>query len=283
MTDHISDRQKNNQSSSDGVQDIADLLRQEVEKQQWRTSSKKVTSKLDLTAIAESNFDELDLDGSGGISREELDKAVSVLSARGEKDEAKVAKTLRDNFAGLSTDDKELKMSDLASFRFKHDEIKKEETILTDVQKGGADSSFKKVGGQLDSTLNYSQLEQALTSDNLTEKDRDVLGYMLFNYNQVEEMAKKNHPDRQGVTLADFKMFATQRSSDLPDASQMDADMTKTTLVQRKIRVKSQPMKDSIDGSGRGTFEPGPQPGDKPNVLPGGVRPHPLKAVGSIQ
>lgn len=266
MSDHISENQKNNKSSSDGLEHIAELLREDSrEKPQFRTTSKKVTSKLDLTGIAESNFDELDLDGNGGISREELDKAVSVLTARGEKDEAKVAKTLRDNFIGLSGDDQELKMNDLAGYRYRHDELKKEGDILSDVQKGGADSSFKKIAGQLDSTVNYSQIESALASDNLNAKDRDMLGYMLLNYNQVEELAKKNHPEQPGVTLADFKLFATQRLSALPDAGQMDEDMTKTTVVRRKIRVKSEPQKDLFN------FEPNKQPGSKS-----------LKAVGSM-
>lgn len=266
MTDHISENQKNNQSTSDGLEHIAELLRQDIaEKPQYRTTGRKVTSKIDLTGIAESNFDELDLDANGGISREELDKAVSVLTARGEKDEARVAKTLRDNFIGLSGDDKELKMSDLAGYRYKHDELKKEGDILSDMQKGGADASFKKIGGQLDSSINYSQIESALASDNLTAKDRDMIGYMLLNYNQVEELAKKNHPEQPGVTLADFKMFATQRLTALPDAGQMDEDMTKTTVVRRRIRVKSEPLKDTLN------FEP-MQNNSKP-----------LKAVGSIQ
>ncbi len=274
MTDHGFEKQNNHQAGSSADQ-IAELLRQDIEPK-YRTSTKKVTSKLDLTGIAESNFNELDLDGSGGISREELDKAVSVLTARGDKDAAKVAKTLRDNFNGLSADDQQLRMSDLASFRFKHDEIKKEETMLSDLQKGAADSAFKKIGGQLDSTVNYSQIEHALEADNLTSKDRDMLGYMLLNYNQVEALAKQNHPDQQGVTLADMKMFATQRLGGLPDASQMDEDMTKTTLVRQKIRVKPQPRRDSLDG----VFEPGPKP-ETPRDLPP-LNPKPLKAMGSI-
>lgn len=242
----------------DQAQAVGDLLREDIfgKKNQSRTVTRKVTSKIDLTDMAESNFNELDLDGNGGISREELDQAVSVLTARGEKDAAKVAKTLRDNYKGLcdlTEDGSELTMRDIAGYRYKHDELKKEETILSDVQKGGADSSFKKIAGQLDSTVNYSQIEHALESDKLTAKDRDMLGYMLLNYNQIEELAKKNHPDQQGVTLADVKTFSTQRLSDLPDVSQMDADMTKTSLVRQTIRVK--PTETDIL---KGTFLDGP-------------------------
>lgn len=216
-------------------EDLAQLLLGDT----YSYRNRRSVSKTDATGVGQAKFDDFDTNHDGGLTKDELTQSAQALSARGDKSGAKVAQTMLNHFKGLSEDDNQITIKDLAGYRYRHDELKKEQGILQDVQRGGADPSFKKITGDKDATVQYSQIENALMNDKLSAKDRDMLGYILLNYNRIEEQAKRMHPDQQGITLADVKMSSTQRLTEMPDVNQIDKEMTTVKSWRVKVPMKS--------------------------------------------
>lgn len=166
----------------------------------------------DFAKRAQSLFPKIDKDGDGVLSTQELSGALQDQQFKGQ--DAQVVAALyqnRDALSGLSNDqwgsESGVTISDLNRF----EEVEKKRSASYGPAMAARDwmsndENFKKVDTDGDGFASKGELEKAMQQSNLSDSDRQVLSFMLGNYDTLQSASDDEIGfENDGITRADLK------------------------------------------------------------------------------
>lgn len=220
------------QSASDS---LYDLLRMDDVK----TVTKRNVA--DPVTVLQTNYTTLDGNSDQKITLEELRAAQDALKMQNKPLATKVVGALMENFETISSADGDansISGMDLAKLRYQKNEHRQENALLDKLTGKPIERLFKQANdGVASAGLSYQEIDHALKNDKLNTAEREMLGYLLLNYDDIKG-ASQTDPDGDNISIADLNAFQSKRRSEIPDTKELDG--AATTIVRRRIRVPRQ-------------------------------------------